>query len=466
MSDVIKTLSDRVVTFFRVLPAGQSAGLGELALDLSKDELKELVPATEAENAAKRAEKGGAKLPEKKADLLDFGRTVCLNEAMEKAVEDKQLTRRKLEGVGMGWEFTGERQEAEPVGKVKQLRLDAITVDKSVQQRDDGTDMETVERYTAVVDRLPPMRVYHYKNASGNDVYLLSRGFHRILAFKNAGWDMVPVEVVEGDREDAILDAAGDNATHGRPRTARDVAKAIGTLLGMRKYKNASTAWLADTVGCAWATADKHAKRWRRENEREETGKRTSRTGHEYPASIKNGPPTQGEAPAVEIPVAAPVVPPTGVKDKTGADITDPDIARAFSDDRFGGAVNSAIRLVKFLREFRTEGYAFSSLSVKERETILADMERGLTTLQLSVPHMAAKPDEKLPEALGAAKRRGWYTKAESDAVVKVRDKAKEAADKEAKAQAKATKGKGKEAAATSQGETSKGPENVPATAA
>ena len=64
----------------------------------------------------------------------------------------------------------------------------------------------------------------------GSDLWL-SRGFHRYHAAVCAGWDKIEAESVQGTRRDAILDALGDNATHGVRRTNADKEKAVTTLL-------------------------------------------------------------------------------------------------------------------------------------------------------------------------------------------------------------------------------------------
>jgi hypothetical protein len=452
--ETLEALKSRIATFFKVQPFGVVVGLGELELDLSEEELKKIISADDAEKWAKKAEKAGTKTEGlKKSEVLDLGRRTAVNDAIDALKKDGLIVWQKNEEQGgMGWRYNDSREESQPEKiKLERLPLDQIRIDKALQQREDGTDPKTVREYADVADLLPPIRVYHWLNDEKKDVYLLARGFHRIEAWKLAGWDMVPCEIVEGDREAAILDAVGDNASHGKRRKDADVRKAVATILGMRKYKNAAIAWIAETVHCSWATAAKYAKAYRRERaaengeEEEDTGTVRGKDGRSYPTNI--GPKSTADAPPANgvPPATAPAAASTGVKDRTGAEIVDPDVARAFQDTRFFDAVRACYQQVKYLRDFRTDGVPVSALGIKERETILADIERSLDTLSLSgmYAQLPANTDKVTPEA----KRRRWLTQAEFQTLAKGTKPRKNKGGKESD--------NGKAAESTSQTETS-----------
>jgi len=86
----------------------------------------------------------------------------------------------------------------------------------------------------------PPIRVFN----DGSDVWL-SRGFHRYHAAKLAGLESVEAEQVQGTRRDAVLDALGDNATHGVRRTNQDKRKAVMTLLEDEEWSSWSDSEMA-----------------------------------------------------------------------------------------------------------------------------------------------------------------------------------------------------------------------------
>lgn len=108
------------------------------------------------------------------------------------------------------------------------LPLTRIRVDDAIQPREQ-TDPAVVDDYAESIrdwiHSAPPI-VY------GRDAqYWLADGFHRVAAAQRAGLDAVPVVIKPGDRRDALLFAAGANATHGLRRTNADKRRAVETLL-------------------------------------------------------------------------------------------------------------------------------------------------------------------------------------------------------------------------------------------
>jgi hypothetical protein len=121
--------------------------------------------------------------------------------------------------------------EVKPV--IMRLKLKHITVDPGLQARAAGLDSPTVDEYAADMSEgkeFPPGRVFR-DPAMGTQ--WLSRGFHRHAAGLRAGLRALEFEVFQGTRDDAVLDAAGSNATHGLRRSADDKRRAVGMVLGV-----------------------------------------------------------------------------------------------------------------------------------------------------------------------------------------------------------------------------------------
>lgn len=111
------------------------------------------------------------------------------------------------------------------------LALSAITNDGGTQMRA-GMDAATITEYTEVLTAsaawpFPPVVVYY-----DGEKYWLADGFHRVNAAHRSGcYVQIPAEVKPGTRRDAILHAAGANASHGLRRTNGDKRRAVEMLL-------------------------------------------------------------------------------------------------------------------------------------------------------------------------------------------------------------------------------------------
>lgn len=108
------------------------------------------------------------------------------------------------------------------------LNLDAIQIDGGTQCRAALSD-ETVAEYAEEVragGTLPPVTVFF-----DGSTHWLADGFHRFHAHRSAGETTITADVRTGTQRDAILFAAGANATHGLRRTNADKRKAVEVLL-------------------------------------------------------------------------------------------------------------------------------------------------------------------------------------------------------------------------------------------
>lgn len=111
------------------------------------------------------------------------------------------------------------------------LALTAIVNDGGTQMRA-GMNAEKVKEYEEVLADaeawpFPALVVFH-----DGSRYWLADGFHRLnAAHRSKKFAEIPAEIKAGTRRDAVLYAAGANATHGLPRTNDDKRRAVKTLL-------------------------------------------------------------------------------------------------------------------------------------------------------------------------------------------------------------------------------------------
>lgn len=126
---------------------------------------------------------------------------------------------------------------------IRQIRRDGGT------QARIGNNEETVQEYADLMREKRwnfqtmqrPIVLY-----DGTDFWLAD-GFHRIEAAQRAGMTDYPVEVLRGTRRDAVLRAAGANATHGLRRTNADKRRAVELLLKDAEWRQWSDRKIADT---------------------------------------------------------------------------------------------------------------------------------------------------------------------------------------------------------------------------
>ena len=137
------------------------------------------------------------------------------------------------------------------IGKTRTEVLDILFIiaDEGVQPRAQ-LDMNAVEQY-AIDMRLgatfPAGRVFHDCGR-----FYLSRGFHRLEAIKMVPATEMLVEVFEGTKRDAILDAMEDNRIHGVRYTNADRRKSVTMLLHDEEWREWSDREIGRRV--AWCT--------------------------------------------------------------------------------------------------------------------------------------------------------------------------------------------------------------------
>lgn len=126
------------------------------------------------------------------------------------------------------------------------IALSSIRTDGGTQARA-GLCKETVEEYTAHLKTgasMPRVVVFH----DGTD-HWLADGFHRVAAYLRAGRKVIPADVRQGTRRDAVLHACGANAEHGLKRTNADKRRAVETLLQDEEWRAWSDREIAKRCG-------------------------------------------------------------------------------------------------------------------------------------------------------------------------------------------------------------------------
>ncbi len=120
------------------------------------------------------------------------------------------------------------RQAEDQPGQLRTLAVADITADGRCQPRE-AVDPRTVADYAddmAGGAVFPPLTVYH-----DGERFWLADGFHRYAATLQLGRVEVACDVRGGTMRDAMLHAAGANATHGLRRTNADKRRAVATML-------------------------------------------------------------------------------------------------------------------------------------------------------------------------------------------------------------------------------------------
>lgn len=138
-----------------------------------------------------------------------------------------------------------------------QYRLDELTLSPELQSRvvfDEATIKDYAERY-ADGAMFPPVVAFR-----DGEHTLLADGFHRYTALLRNGVTEIDVDVREGDKADALLYAAGANATHGLRRRPEDIMRAVEMALEAfaLRGEDPNHDKLAAAVGIARTTARRY----------------------------------------------------------------------------------------------------------------------------------------------------------------------------------------------------------------
>ena len=126
------------------------------------------------------------------------------------------------------------------------IALDHVRTDGGTQPREYLNELVLSEYTEALASgvEFPPLTLFY-----DGSHYWLADGFHRFFAAKKYGMGSIAAEVQQGTRRDAILYAAGANATHGLRRTNADKRRAVLTLLKDEEWQRWSNREIARQCG-------------------------------------------------------------------------------------------------------------------------------------------------------------------------------------------------------------------------
>ena len=114
------------------------------------------------------------------------------------------------------------------------LPLASLTLDPALQCRE-AIDPDVVAEYAELIrngTRFPAVRVVAIAGGDEeDDALVLVDGFHRYEAHSDAGSADILVEMAEGTRRDAMIEAAKANTNHGLRRTTIGKRRAVRLLL-------------------------------------------------------------------------------------------------------------------------------------------------------------------------------------------------------------------------------------------
>ena len=142
---------------------------------------------------------------------------------------------------------------------MQMIPITSIVADNDCQLRAAGSKATVLEYADALADgaSFPPVVVFREDDGR----HWLADGFHRFEAHKAAGRDAIHADVREGGRREALLHAAGANASHGLRRTQEDKRKAILALLHDAEWRR----WSDREIAKRTMTSDKTVGKLRRE---------------------------------------------------------------------------------------------------------------------------------------------------------------------------------------------------------
>jgi hypothetical protein len=167
--------------------------------------------------------------------------------------------------------------------RVVEIPLADVVDDTAAQMRVAGVGPAMVAEYGAAMREgasFPPIITYFDGGA-----YYVADGFHRVAAARQANLEKILAEVREGGARDAVLAAAGANATHGVRRSNADKRHAIERLLADPEWCR----WSDREIARACHVDHKSVARVRRELTGESPGERsvTYRDRHGNIAQMK-----------------------------------------------------------------------------------------------------------------------------------------------------------------------------------
>jgi len=142
--------------------------------------------------------------------------------------------------------------------RIQDLELDLIVSDDELKVRVE-INQETVYDYGEAmateedVKKFPPPTVYF-----DGCRYWLADGHHRYLAAHRRGYQKMPVRIIEGSHDDAILAAVKLNSKNGLRFNDDDWEKIIPLIAGKDQWKDWTNRRLAEELHCGRSTVDRY----------------------------------------------------------------------------------------------------------------------------------------------------------------------------------------------------------------
>jgi len=124
-----------------------------------------------------------------------------------------------------------------------EIAIDQIITDEEIQPRTQ-LEEDVITEYYEKIDNgeiFPPVDVFY-----DGERYWLADGFHRYNAYKLLKRETIEAIVHDGGKNEALLHAAGSNATHGLRRTNADKNRVVELILKHPEFGNASDHQIAE----------------------------------------------------------------------------------------------------------------------------------------------------------------------------------------------------------------------------
>ena len=145
-----------------------------------------------------------------------------------------------------------------PVGRLSLLVIELV-LDGALQCRTQ-TDAAVVAAYAELLREGATFPAIRVLRVAGR--LLVVDGWHRALAHRDAGRDVIEADVSDGTWSEAVLAAAGANANHGLQRTMEDKRRAVRLLLTDESSAKRSSRELAKIAGVSHTFVDDTRKRY------------------------------------------------------------------------------------------------------------------------------------------------------------------------------------------------------------
>lgn len=121
------------------------------------------------------------------------------------------------------------------------IRISEIILDARLQMRA-KMDFEAIDEYAENASKLPPGKIV--RGPKGE--MWLTGGWHRYHAAVKAGIETLTCEVRDGTFQEALIEAAGENADHGIKRTPKDKRRAVEAILKDKDLAKRSNRMIAE----------------------------------------------------------------------------------------------------------------------------------------------------------------------------------------------------------------------------